>query len=330
MDRILVIQTAFIGDVILATAVLEKIHAHYPGAAIDFLVRKGNESLFTRHPFIRKILVRDKKQGKLKSLWQTLRAVRKAKYDLVVNLHRFASSGIIAGFSGARHICGFDKNPYAWRYHHKVPHIISKVPGSPHELERNQSLIAHLTDPIPAAPRLYPSEADYAAVRQTIPYICVAPTSVWFTKQWPAEKWIAMIKEVDPQLTVYLLGAPEDQAACEAIAQACEHQNVRNMAGKLTLLQSAALMKGAKMNFVNDSAPMHLATAMDAPVTAVYCSTVPEFGFGPRSTESHVVQTHLELECKPCGLHGYKACPLGHFRCSEIELDRLLQRLNSK
>jgi ADP-heptose:LPS heptosyltransferase len=327
--QILVLQTAFIGDAILATAVLEKLHLHYPDASIDFLVRKGNESLFNGHPFLRKVLVRDKKQGKLRSLWQTLLEVRRAKYDLVVNLHRFASSGIIAGFSGGQHICGFDKNPYAWRYHHKVPHVIGKEAGSPHEVERNQAVIAHLTDAVPAAPRLYPSEADFAAVRQNTAYICVAPTSVWFTKQWPVGRWISFIKEVDPKFTVFLLGAPEDQAACEAIAQGCYHHNVQNMTGKLTLLQSAGLMQSAKMNYVNDSAPMHLATAMNAPVTAIYCSTVPEFGFGPRSTQSHVVQTELKLECKPCGLHGYKACPLGHFKCSEIKTSQLLQTLVS-
>jgi ADP-heptose:LPS heptosyltransferase len=318
--QILVIQTAFIGDAILATAVLEKLHAHFPEAAIDFLVRKGNEGLFVGHPFLRNVLVRDKKLGKLKSLLRVLKTVRAARYDIVANLHRFASSGIVAGFSGGKHICGFDKNPFAWRYDHKVPHVIGTAPGSPHEVARNQSVIAHLTDAVALKPKLYPSSADFEAVRLDTPYICVAPTSVWFTKQWPAAKWVALIRQVDAGTTVCVLGAPSDRAACEAIARESGHPRVQVRAGELTLLQSAALMQGAHMNYVNDSAPMHLCSAMDAPVTAIYCSTVPEFGFGPLSSDSRVLQTSEKLDCRPCGLHGFRACPKGHFRCAEIEI----------
>jgi heptosyltransferase-2 len=316
--QILVIQTAFIGDAILATAVLEKLHAHYPEAAIDFLVRKGNESLFVGHPFLRNVLVRDKKSGKGKSLWKVLKAVRQRRYDVVVNLHRFASSGIIAAFSGARHVCGFDKNPFAWRYDLKVPHVIGTQSGSPHEVDRNQSAIAHLTDSKAAKPKLYPSRDDFDAVRNDAPYICIAPTSVWYTKQWPAEKWVALIQATEPTISIALLGAATDREVCESIAQASGHPQVRVFAGKLSLLQSAALMRGAIMNYVNDSAPMHLCSAMDAPVTAIYCSTVPEFGFGPLSTVSRVVETAALLDCRPCGLHGFRDCPKGHFRCAEI------------
>lgn len=319
LRQILVIQTAFIGDAILATAVLERLHSAFPEAAIDFLVRKGNESLFRGHPFLRAVIVREKALGKIRSLLRVLKIVRQAKYDLVVNLHRFASSGIIAGFSGGRHICGFDKNPFAWRYHHRVPHVIGTAPDSPHEVERNQSVIEHLAPGAAGRPRLYPSQEEFAAAQRDTPYICVAPTSVWFTKQWPAERWVELIHKFDPGITVCLLGAPGDLAACEAIAQASGHPRTRVLAGKLSLLQSAALMAGAKMNYVNDSAPMHLASAMNAPVTAIFCSTIPAFGFGPLSDDRHVWETKEKLECRPCGIHGFRACPKGHFHCSLVE-----------
>lgn len=319
LRQILVIQTAFIGDAILATAVLEKLHATYPGVAIDFLVRKGNESLFRGHPFLRAVIVRDKAQGKVRSLWQVLKQVRQARYDLVVNLHRFASSGIIAALSGGRHVCGFDRNPFSWRYHHRVPHVLSAKPGSPHEVERNQSVIEHIAPGAAGRPRLYPSQEDFAAALMDTPYICVAPTSVWFTKQWPAEKWVELIRRTKPETTICLLGAPGDVAACEAIAQASGHPRTRLLAGKLSLLQSAALMARAEMNYVNDSGPMHLASAMNAPVTAIFCSTVPAFGFGPLSDNSHIWETKEKLDCRPCGIHGFKACPKGHFNCSLVE-----------
>jgi heptosyltransferase-2 len=98
------------------------------------------------------------------------------------------------------------------------------------------------------------------------------------------------------------------------------------LAGKLTLLQSAALIKHAVMNYTNDSAPLHLCSAMNAPATAVFCSTIPEFGFGPLSDSSRVVQTRMELPCKPCGNHGKTECPKGHFDCGNIDLNDLLPK----
>jgi heptosyltransferase-2 len=87
-------------------------------------------------------------------------------------------------------------------------------------------------------------------------------------------------------------------------------------------------MKDALMNYVNDSAPMHFASAVNAPVTAVYCSTIPSFGFGPLSDKKFIVEIKAPLDCRPCGLHGYRACPRGHFNCAyKIEDDQLLQTL---
>lgn len=319
MKKILLIQTAFIGDVILATAALEKLHATWPEAEIDFLLRKGNESLFNGHPYLHRVIIRNKKEGKVKSLRKTLNLVRGKRYDLVVNLHRFLSSGLIAGFSRGRHVCGFAQNPLAWLYHHKVPHVVSENDPGVHEVERNQSAIAHLTGEVSGKMRLYPTEMDFEAVREEQPYVCLAPTSVWFTKQWPAERWTQLLKAVPGEFKVFLLGAPGDRAACEVIAEAAGRENVEVKSGELSLLQSAALMANAKMNYVNDSAPMHLASAMDAPVTAIFLSTVPRFGFGPRSSISHIAETTAALDCRPCGLHGFKACPKGHFNCADID-----------
>lgn len=330
MKKILIIQTAFLGDVILATPVIERLHRCYPDSQIDFLLRKGNESLLADHPHLHRVLVRDKHgDGKVKSLRKVLKSVRDQRYDLVVNLHRFLSSGIIAGFSGAKQVVGFDKNPLSWRYTRKFPHQIGTKENPIHEVDRNLSLIAHLTDG-PADPmRLYPSQEDENAAKRAGRYFCIAPTSVWYSKQWPAAKWVALMDRLPEEADVLLLGAPGDVEACRAIAAATKHSKVEILAGKLSLLQSAALMRGAEMNYVNDSAPLHLASAMDAPVKAVFLSTVPEFGFGPRSSRGEVVETKEKLDCRPCGLHGFKACPKGHFRCAEIGVERLLDEESS-
>ena len=116
---------------------------------------------------------------------------------------------------------------------------------------------------------------------------------------------------------IYLLGAVEDLKLCEHIKNQSTNKNIVILAGRLSLLQSSALIKNASMNYVNDSAPLHLASAVNAPVTAFFCSTIPAFGFGPLSDNSKIIEVK-NLACKPCGLHGFKACPKGHFKCGEM------------
>lgn len=327
MQKILVIQTAFIGDVVLATALIEKLHQYYPNAEIDFLLRKGNEGLLKNHPWLHDVLVWDKKNGKFRNLWTMLRRIRSSHYDAVINVQRFAATGLLTAFSNAGIKVGFDKNPFSFLFSKKIKHIISTPDKPLHETDRNQALIADITDDRPAKPRLYPSQADMAAVGslKSKPYIVVAPASVWFTKQYPAEKWISFINKVPAQLQVYLVGAPTDLALCESIRAGSTHPAVSNLCGKYNFLQSVALQKDALMNFVNDSAPMHFASAVNAPVTAVYCSTLPSFGFGPLSDKKFIVEVDYALPCRPCGLHGHRACPQGHFKCAlDVKDEQLL------
>jgi heptosyltransferase-2 len=328
VQKFLVIQTAFIGDVVLATALLEKLHARYPAAQMDFLVRKGNEGLLTGHPYLHEVLVWNKKDHKLKNLFRMGRRIRAARYDRVINIQRFAATGLLTVFSGAKETIGFDKNPFSRWFTHRIPHVI----GDKHEIDRNQALIAAFTDDKPAKPRLYPTLADETKVRsyKSNPYITVSPASVWFTKQYPKEKWAAFIQGLSPQLTVYLLGAPSDKELCSHILENTAGRNVVDLSGQLQFLQSTALMKDAVMNYVNDSAPMHFASAVNAPVTAVYCSTIPDFGFGPLSDNRHIVEIPEPLDCRPCGLHGFKACPRGHFNCAyKIQDQQLLEILDN-
>ena len=329
MPKFLVIQTAFTGDVVLATAIVEKLHHHYPGEQIDFLLRKGNDGLMQDHPYIKNLLVWDKKSQKNRNLLKIALQVRREQYTHIINIHRFGTSGFVTFFSGAKFKAGFDKNPFAFCYTKKVPHIISDpyAANAIHEVQRNQMLIDDITDNTAALPSLYPSVADYELVKQyqSGPYICIAPSSVWFTKQFPAEKWVELINLLPAHYSIYLLGAPSDDVLANSIVDKVAHPKVQSLCGKLNYLQSAALMKGADMNYTNDSAPLHFASAMNAPVTAVYCSTVPAFGFGPLRENGRVVEIAERLYCRPCGLHGHKACPEGHFRCAlEITNDQLL------
>ena len=306
--RILIIQTAFLGDVILATSVVNSIKAQYPEAQVDLLVKKGNELLVLDHPNIHRVLTFDKSK-KWRDILRLVRANRATRYDFIVNLHRFASSGIIAVLSQTKTI-GFDKNPLARFYTLKLPHPISK---GIHEIDRNFTLIAALGVKHLVKPSIVPSEDAMKNVReyQETPYVCFAPASVWATKQLPMEKWVELSKKQEH--VIYLLGGPSDHALCETIKTQIPGRTV-NLAGNLSLMESIALMKGAVRNHVNDSGPLHFASAVNASVTAYFCSTVTDFGFGPLSDDSEVKEV-TGLACRPCGLHGKKECPEGHFKC---------------
>jgi len=327
MNKVLVIQSASIGDVILATALIESLHRSFPEASIDFLVKKGNETLFTGHPFLHKVITWNKRSGKYTGLLQIIRQIRKTKYDLVINIQRFFLTGLLTIFSGGRETRGFSKNPLALLFTCRIKHQIG---NNIHEVNRNHALISDLVVSGNLLPHLYPSISDEAAVDHLTSgrYYTISPASLWFTKQYPVQKWVELFHHIPPDANVFLLGAPDDQDICNDIIAQSLHPRIINLAGKLSFLQSAALMKQARMNFTNDSAPMHLASAVNAPVTAIYCSTVPEFGFGPLSDNSVIVEVSEKLYCRPCGLHGFRSCPEGHFKCAvNIDTAQLKQRL---
>jgi len=354
--KILLIQTAFIGDVILATSLIESIYKKYPSAQIDFLLRKGNENLLQEHPLLNEVLIWDKK-NKYKSLFELIKKVRKSSYDAVLNLQRFGTTGLLTAFSNSKVKSGFKKNPFSWAFTHKYEHIITTDLFSPHEVERNSEVLESIGINEVARPKLYPSQSDKDKIKEFIQndFICIAPTSVWFTKQFPLHKWIDFIEKlllnsennkILPQnFTIHLLGAPSDAENCQKIIDTIEtklkesNQNnlkfkvefkIENLAGKLSLMQSAALMEHSKLVLANDSAPLHLASSVNAPVCAVFCSTVSAFGFTPLSDKSFIVETQKELDCRPCGLHGFKNCPKGHFECAEsIKTEQILEVVKS-
>ncbi|HEX7414653.1 MAG TPA: glycosyltransferase family 9 protein [Bacteroidia bacterium] len=312
--KILVVQTAFIGDAILASSALESIHKKFPQAELHILVRNGNETLFENHPYLKKVWIWNKKEHKIKNLLKTISQIRKEKFDWLINLHRFTSSGLITILSKAKITCGFTKNPFSFLFTYRVKHIIGD--GS-HEVQRNHLLLKGYIDDAFSKPKLYPSITNIENVniyaQQT--FVCIAPASVWYTKQLPKHKWIELCNKVNSSITIYLLGAKEDKTLCEEIKSTSSHTAITVLCGKLSLLDSCALMVKAGMNYVNDSAPLHLASAVNANVTAYFCSTVKEFGFYPLSDNAKTVETFPAPPCRPCGLHGYKTCPQKHFKC---------------
>lgn len=328
MKKYLIIQTASIGDVILSTALGESLKVHDSSCQLDFVVKKGNESVFHGNMGVNEVYIWDKKQNKYKNLYKILKQIQFERYDAVFNLQRFASSGFLAAFSRANKKYGFKKNPFSIFFTQRFQHQYKK---DWHEVDRNHQLIKHIVGGKPEKPKLFPTKKEYAKVSafKTKAYITITPASLWYTKQYPKEKWLEFIEALPKDLSIYFLGGPADKDFCNEIIEESGHTNAMSFAGKFSFVESAALMRDAIMNYVNDSAAQHIASSVNAKTTSLFCSTIQKFGFGPLSDDSLVIETEEDLECRPCGLHGHPSCPEGHFKCAtQIDTQKLIKRLN--
>lgn len=337
---ILIIQTAFIGDTILASHFARAVKETYPQSRIHFLLRKGNESVIQGLPTIEKTWVWDKQGGKTRNLLRLISELRTIKFDIVFNLHRHFNSGLVSAMMNSPLKIGFKQNPLSLLQTHKIDHKIPHIPADNekivwHEVQRNLQLLKAVYPDLTIdheakkyRPELPLTQKNYDKVKAFTEgtYFVVAPASVWFTKAWPEHKFRALTQELAKQGRVYFIGAPGDRELCDRIREGME--NTENLCGSLSLLDSAALMEKAKRVFVNDSAPLHLASCVNASTTAIFCSTVPAFGYTPLAQDSTVVDVGNSLSCRPCGLHGYRKCPLGHFKCAEdIEVTRIMKTI---
>lgn len=328
---ILIIQTAFIGDTILASQFARAVKERYPNSKIHFFLRKGNESVIQGLPTIEKTWVWDKAGGKTRNLFKLISELRKIEFDMVFNLHRHFNSGLVAALVKSPMKVGFKQNPLSFFYSRKINHQIPDPRGW-HEVQRNLELLPEYSivdnskfykPELPLQDKHFAKIAPHAKGT----YFVVAPASVWFTKAWSENKYRNLTIELAKLGTVIFIGAPSDKELCDRIRSGVE--NTKNLCGELNLLDSAALMKNAKRVFVNDSAPLHLASCVNAKTTAIFCSTIPGFGYTPLADDSVVVDVGDSLSCRPCGLHGHKACPLGHFKCSlDIEIRRLIETIS--
>jgi ADP-heptose:LPS heptosyltransferase len=322
---ILIIQTAFIGDTILASHFIRAVKDQFPDSKIHFFLRRGNESVIQGLSTVEKTWIWDKQGGKVKNLIQLIRGLRQINFDMVFNLHRHFNSGLVSALMKSKVKVGFKQNPLSFFYTHKMRHVIPHHPQDNnvvtlHEIQRNMELLkllvpeATMLSKRPELPLLSKHFEKISAFKKD-QYFVLAPASVWFTKAWSERKFRELTKKLSDIGTIYFIGAPSDKDLCDRIGQ--DIPRTENLCGQLSLLESAALMKEARRVFVNDSAPLHLASCVNAKTTAIFCSTVPAFGYTPLADDSVVIDVENTLSCRPCGLHGHKACPLGHYQCSE-------------
>jgi heptosyltransferase-2 len=336
---VLLLQPAFLGDVVLSTALLESWHRHRPKDRLSILVRKEAAGFFSGHPFLEGVLAWDRSGwGKYPRLVGLAAEARRRRPEVVVNFHRFTSMAAVSMCSGAHRTLGFATGATyeGNEFHPRAPHAFG---DGRHETERNHGLVASFLGAWDAAedrPRLYPGPEDVkAASAWPANAIVLCPGSVWATKRWPAKHWARLadvLCGVDPDRAIILLGGRGDEPGFEEIRGECQRAQPLSCAGGLNLLGSAALMARSCTVVSNDSAPLHIAGAMDVPTVGVFCSTTPRFGFGvlpamrAQGRAENVEVVEGQLDCKPCGRHGHSKCPQRHFRCGEeLGVERVVE-----
>ncbi len=343
INRILVIQTAFIGDAILTLPLIQVLKLNYPQSLIDVIVVPRTAEIFANHSAISKIIQYDKRgrDRGLKGLWRLRTKLNAENYDLIIVPHRSLRSALLAWLLKPTISIGFDRSVGRWLF----KKIVYYNP-SDHEIERNLALLSPLKLPAVATglPRLYPSNQDMQIIDSLLRDIglnryknilAVAPGTIWNTKRWPADRFAAVCEQIASEnISIVLIGGKEDEALCKEVMEIVQTKNVFSTAGKLSLLQSAELIRRCKVLISNDSAPMHLAVAVGTPVIAIFGATVPEFGFAPRGPCDIVIETD-GLQCRPCSIHGEDRCPIKTFECMlsitpEVVVDKVKLFLESK
>ena len=319
-----VIQTSFLGDVVLTTPLIAELAAR---GTVDVVTTPAGAALLANHPALRRLIIYDKRGAArgVRGLYRTAREIAEgAGADGSPQVAYLAQGSLrsetLAVLAGIPERVGFASSAGRRLYTRRVPYHAEW-----HHAERVWSL-AVPTDAPPATraeagvlrPRLYPGAAERDAVSALLaarahdhrPIIALAPGSVWATKRWPAYPALAALLAADFRLVV--LGAAEDADLASAIVAAAP--GTLDATAKLSLLGSAELIGRAACLVTNDSAPQHLASAMGIPTVAIFGPTVPAFGFGPLAPGS-VIAEHDAVPCRPCDKHGPMVCPLGHFKC---------------
>lgn len=318
MSGSLVIQTSFLGDVILTTPLISELSRR---GSVDVLVTPVGATALANNPHIRTVIPYDKRgtYGSAVGLWETIREIRSRRpYDTVYLAQGSFRSGLLAMMTGAKERIGFASSTGRVLYTKQLPYRPDR-----HHAERLWWLaMSECADPPSrdqVRPRLYPSDEERRIVDLLLrktgspdePFVALAPGSAWGTKRWPYYPELARKLAEDSRIAV--IGSSADSALAAQIIDALPPGRAINGLG-LPLLASAELIGRARAIVTNDSAPQHLASAMGTPTLTIFGPTVPEFGFGPLA-ERHVVAGHDGLSCRPCHRHGPQRCPLGHWRC---------------
>lgn len=332
--NVLVVQTAFLGDVILTTPFLERLKQELPSSTIHIVTTPSGCEVLADIPRV-VCHVLDKQQGIWSGLQQLQRELESISFDFVFCVHRSIRSLIIArrvvafkriAFSSlAAWLLGFEVFPY------------SKYNEATHYSEKPQALLQTIGAEVKKMPPvLYVSQADQEWAKKTLPdsAIVVSPFSVWGTKMWFSDRFarVACRLAKETSKSVVLVGSKgsRELVVAQTITEKLAAEQIKcvNLVGKTSIGQLKAVIKQAALLVANDSAPVHIASAFDVPTVAIFGPTVKKWGFFPLSSKSRMVECK-NVPCRPCSLHGPKTCPKKHFRCMDkITVEDVVQAAN--
>lgn len=321
----LVIQTAFLGDVVLTTPLLRVLAARH--GSVDVVTTPAAAPLLDTHPAVARVIRYDKRGADrgLSGLTALARRLRDAHYEVAYLPHRSLRSAALAFLARIPRRVGFRDG---WRSLYTEARRRPQE-GVGHEVDR---LLALAGDPQAIrTPSIGLTAADHAGARVFVDeqglgedLVAIAPGSIWGTKRWP--HYPALAARLAASHEIAVVGGNGDAALAEAVVAAVRNAGGRGASacGRLTLRESAALIARCRLLVTNDSAPLHFAQAVGTPTVAVFGPTVAAFGFGPLNPGDRVVDMQ-DLDCRPCSPHGPRACPLGHHRClADLPVERVI------
>jgi heptosyltransferase II len=325
--KILLVQTGFLGDLVLSTPVISALRDTFPESSIDVLCTKQSAVFLKSHPLVSQVIEFDKRgrDSGLRGLLRMARDIKNRGYDAVFSLHKSYRTALLLFLSRIPARYGFKESSLSFLYTKTAPRK-----DLSHEALRNLAILRVLD--ISPESLSYPlllacnpldeKEAETLTAELNRPYVTIAPGSVWKTKRWTREGFSDLARKIiESGAGVVLLGGPDDAESGDFIEQSLsaeytEGREYLNLVGKIPIMTSAALIKKSKCLISNDSAPLHISAAVGTPVVAVFCATVPEFGFTPWNVPHKIVEKK-GLACRPCGSHGGHVCPLGTDACQK-------------
>jgi heptosyltransferase-2 len=312
MNHILIIRFSSLGDVVLATAVIDAVQILWPDSRVTFVVKEEFAQAIENNPFVANLIALGPEDRSLRSIVTLSHRLRSEEVDLVIDLQGGPRGRLLAAGVGA----GCVVRPRSRRLRRM---LMAVRPGQwrrqlPHAVERYLECLSPWTDGgIPSGrPSVYLTPEERAGAFEVVEgiegtrLVAMAPGARWPSKRWPAEYFAILGTALaENGYGVLLLGSTEEGEVLDDVASGVSpKENVKVLAGNLRLLASAFSVSAAAV--CNDSGLMHLATAVGTPTVAIFGPTAPHLGFTPFGDRHKTLW--LGLDCSPCSLHGDKAC----------------------
>ena len=294
--KILIIHTAFIGDIVLSTPLIQKLKDLYPKSEIDYLTLPTNQSVLYNNPNLNEIILYDKK-GKdkgIKGFLKVLKILKQKKYDYAVIPHRFIKSILLAKLAKIPDIVGFDVATGSSLLDKKVHYDMKK-----HEVERLLNLVEYEGEKIPV--RIYPAKENFVKIEKMLTIsgytgkkeqklILVAPGSQRPEKMWPIEKYREIIERLKKNKN-YFIGITGSKSEKELPLNFEKDKNVIDFRGEISLVEFGALISKADVVVGNDSSPIHIASGFEKPfVIGIFGPGKRSLGFFPWTEKSNVIE----------------------------------------